>query len=173
MSSPRTRKLTARHTPETEAYGISSFTYRTSQPFDASKLWAFFHDQDNWRSVLRSKGFFWVEADPRVAYEWAQAGGISNLSPAGMWWAAVPRDRWGHPDGERPDQQPSWHPRFGDRAQQLVFIGLGMNEPELRRRLDACLLDEALAEGDSAAWTNRANPFPKLHAESNPARHAT
>ncbi len=156
------RELQGEHTPETEAYGISSFTYRTSHPFDADALWAFFHDEDNWRSVLRSKGFFWVEADPRVAYEWAQAGGISNVSPAGLWWAAVPRERWGQPDGERPDQQPSWHPRFGDRAQQLVFIGMDLDESELRRRLDACLLDPALAQRDSADWAERPNPFPAL-----------
>ena len=93
------RELQGEHTSETEAYGISSFVYRTSQPFDAERLWVFFHNDDNWRGVLRSKGFFWVAADHRVAYEWAQAGGISNVGPIGMWWAAIPREHWGHPEG--------------------------------------------------------------------------
>ncbi|MEM1436101.1 MAG: zinc metallochaperone GTPase ZigA [Pseudomonadota bacterium] len=156
------RELEGEHTPETEEYGISSFTYRTSQPFNAEKLWAFINDDKNWRGVLRSKGFFWVAADHRVAYEWAQAGGVSNVEPAGMWWAAVPRDRWSHPDGQRPDQRPEWHPRFGDRAQQLVFIGQQMDEGEMRRRLDACLLDKKIADSDSRAWAKLRNPFPEL-----------
>ena len=156
------RELDGDHTPETEEYGISSFTYRTSAPFDAEKLWAFFNDDENWRGVLRSKGFFWVAADHRVAYEWTQAGGVSAVNPMGMWWAAMPREDWEHPDGERPDQQPSWHPRYGDRHQALVFIGQQMDEAAVRARLDACLLDDALAAADSRLWAGRPNPFPEI-----------
>ena len=77
------RELQGEHTPETEEYGISSFVYRTNQPFHAEKLWAFFNDGNNFAGVLRSKGFFWVAADHRVAYEWAQAGGVSNGASLG------------------------------------------------------------------------------------------
>ena len=161
------REFQGEHTPETEEYGISSFTYRTSQPFDAEKLWAFLHDDENWRGVLRSKGFFWVAADHRIAYEWAQAGGINEVKSTGMWWAAVPREHWGHPEGQRPDQQPGWHPRFGDRTQQIVFIGQQMSEAALRARLDACLLDERLADADSKAWAALPNPFPELELDSD------
>ena len=156
------RELEGEHTPETEEYGISSFTYRTSQPFDADKLWDFLHDAGNWRGMLRSKGFFWVAAEHSVAYEWAQAGGVSNVNAAGLWWAAVPREHWGQPDGQRPDQKPDWHPRFGDRAQLLVFIGQDLDEIAIRERLDACLLDAELAASDSKAWAALHNPFPEL-----------
>ena len=156
------RELEGEHTPETEEYGISSFTYRTSAPFDAEKLWKFLHDDVNWRGVLRSKGFFWVAADHRVAYEWAQAGGVSSVNPMGMWWAAMPREYWDHLDGEAPDQQPSWHPRYGDRHQALVFIGQQMDELAVRARLDACLLDESIAAADSSLWAGRTNPFPEI-----------
>ncbi len=163
------RELQNEHTPETEEYGISSFAYHTPQPFDAEKLWAYMHDGNNWRGVLRSKGFFWVAADHRIAYEWAQAGGVSNVNPIGMWWAAVPREHWGHPDGQRPDQHPSWHPRFGDRAQKLVFIGQQMDEAKMRADLDACLLDKRLADADSEAWEALQNPFPDLEMTAESA----
>ncbi len=156
------RELAGEHTPETEEYGISSFTYRTAEPFDAEQLWAFFHDDANWKGVLRSKGFFWIAADPRVAFAWAQAGGVSSIDPIGMWWAAVPRDRWQHPEGHRPDQQPDWHARYGDRNQQLVFIGQHLDEKALRAKLDACLLAPHLAAAESTAWANMPNPFPAL-----------
>ncbi|MEO1273593.1 MAG: zinc metallochaperone GTPase ZigA [Myxococcota bacterium] len=163
------RELQGEHTPETEEYGISSFTYRTSHPFDAEKLWAFFHDEDHWEGVLRSKGFFWIAADPRAAYSWAQAGGVCDVHPAGRWWAAVPREHWGHPEGQRPDEQPNWHPRFGDRIQQLVFIGQNMDESVMRAHLDACLLDEHLVAGGEEAWAALSNPFPELLLGEEPS----
>jgi G3E family GTPase len=156
------RELQGEHVPESEAYGISSFTYRTARPFDAEKLWAFLHDGASWKGVLRSKGFFWVAADHRIAYEWAQAGGVSEVKPVGMWWAAVPREHWGQTDGERPDEKANWHLRFGDRAQELVFIGQRMDEGALRARLDACLLDARRAAADSRSWAKLNNPFPDL-----------
>ncbi|MEM7096713.1 MAG: zinc metallochaperone GTPase ZigA [Pseudomonadota bacterium] len=156
------REMQGEHTPETEEYGISSFIYKTPRPFDAEKLWDFFHDDKNWEGVLRSKGFFWIASNHHVAYEWAQAGGVSNIDPAGMWWAAVPRERWNFPDGERPDQRPEWDSRFGDRAQQLVFIGQELDETQTRKQLDACLLDKKLADANSKVWNELPNPFPEL-----------
>ncbi len=161
------RELQGEHTPETEEYGISSFTYHTSKPFDAEKLWDFFHDDDNWLGVLRSKGFFWVAADHQVAYEWAQAGGVSDISPMGMWWAAVPRKHWTHPEGQRPDQRPEWHPRFGDRVQQLVFIGQNMDKDAIVAGLDQCLLADHLVANTSDTWSVFKNPFPKLNAPAS------
>ena len=160
------RELQGEHTPETEEYGISSFTYRTAKPFDAEKLNAFINDPENWKGILRSKGFFWVAADHRIAYEWAQAGGVSSVDATGMWWAAMPRGYWEHPDGQRPDQQPGWDPRYGDRIQMLVFIGQQMDEAAMRARLDACLLDDALANADSDAWAKLSNPFPDLEVDN-------
>jgi G3E family GTPase len=156
------RELNGEHTPETETYGISSFAYATWRPFDAVKLHAFLARPEVWSGVLRAKGFFWVAADHRAAYELARAGGASQVRPVGMWWAAVPLERWNFPPGERPDQKPGWHPRFGDRSQQLVFIGVGLDEAGLRAGLDACLLDEALVDLDSSAWRSLPNPFPPL-----------
>ncbi|MEO1231409.1 MAG: zinc metallochaperone GTPase ZigA [Myxococcota bacterium] len=163
------KELQGEHVPETEAYGISSFTYRTHQPFDAERFEAFLHDGDNWSQVLRSKGVFWVAADHKVAYEWAQAGGVSDVRPLGTWWAAVPKEDWGHAEGERPDEQPNWHPRFGDRSQQLVFIGQGLDETAMRARLDACLLDPELVKADSKTWAELPNPFPELRFEAEPS----
>ncbi len=163
------RELEGHHVPETESYGISSFTFRTAHPFDAERLWEFFNAEDTWKGVLRSKGFFWVAADHRVAYEWAQAGGVSNVNAAGLWWAAVPPEEWPHPEGRRPDEQADWHPRFGDRMQQLVFIGQRMDEAAIRAGLEACLLDDAIAKRDSSVWAELPNPFPPLQLAEEPS----
>lgn len=160
------RELQGEHTPETEEYGISSFSYRTAHPFDAEKLWAYLHDEKTWTGVVRSKGFFWVAANTRAAYSWSQAGGVSAIEAAGMWWAAIPKERWPHDPEERPDLQENWHPRFGDRSQQLVFIGQGVDEERIRKGLDACLLDQKLAAKNSRAWRRLKNPFPELNLDA-------
>ena len=156
------RELQGEHTPETEEYGISSFVYKHKHPFDAEKLWDFFNSENNFDGVLRSKGFFWVAANHSVAYEWAQAGGVSNVAPSGMWVAAMPKEYWADLENPHPDKDPNWDPRFGDRSQQLVFIGQEMNEPAMREALDACLLDKALSKASSTDWAALTNPFPEF-----------
>ena len=159
------RELAGVHTPETEEYGISSYVYRRREPFDATALWLFFHDEDAWAGILRSKGYFWIAPEHRCAYEWSQAGGSVNVKPAGVWWASVPPEHWAHPDGQRPDQSARWDSRFGDRIQELVFIGTDLDPVALQARLDACLLDPRLVEAGSGAWVDLPNPFPPLTIE--------
>ncbi len=156
------RELQGEHTPETEEYGISSFTYKTSMPFDGKKIDTFFEDKSNWNGVLRSKGFFWVAADHRIAYEWAQAGGVNAVRPVGFWWSAMPQDNWQMPEEQRPDNQPDWHENFGDRKQLLVFIGQEMDEKKIRAGLDACLLEETVANSGIDSWPVFENPFPTI-----------
>lgn len=159
------RELQGEHTPETEEYGISSFTYRNSKPFDAEKLFAFVNDHPKWEGILRSKGFFWISADHRCAYEWAQAGGVSNVSAVGMWWAAAKDQLQELPEEERPDNKPGWDPVFGDRMQLLVFIGQNMDEENIRAELDSCLYDDGETEVDMDSWSGLQNPFPELVIE--------
>lgn len=155
------RELQEPHTPETEEYGINSVVYRERRPFDAGRLWGLLNDREFWGPVLRSKGFFWIAPLHEYAYEWSQAGGVSDIRPAGWWWAAVPQENWGHPEELRPDGKPGWDARFGDRVQELVFIGYDLDREELFARLDACLLDPELIERDSSEWRGLPNPFPK------------
>ena len=81
----------------------------------------------------------------------------------------MPRNRWTQPDGQRPDQQPNWDPRYGDRSQQIVIIGQNVDEAAMRAALDACLLDPKLAGADSKAWAALPNPFPSLEPAGTPA----
>ena len=122
-------------------------------------------DEYDISGVLRSKGFFWVEADHRIAYEWAQAGGVSDVKPAGYWWAAMPVESWGHPEDSRPDKSPNWHSTYGDRSQQIVFIGQGMEEEALKDALNSCLMDIDELDSIPEDWFELKNPFPELNLE--------
>ena len=160
------KELQGEHTPETEEYGISSFTYRSSKPFDAEKFYAFVSNKEKWEGILRSKGFFWVSADHKCAYEWAQAGGVSNVSPAGIWYDAVEdKEALQIPEEQRPENRPDWDENYGDRMQLLVFIGQSMDEDAIRAELDACHYVHDVENLDMDSWNGLENPFPVLDSE--------
>lgn len=154
------RELENEHVPETLEYGISSFVYRTAVPFDAKKIYTLLHDPRFWEPILRSKGFFWIAPRADVVYAWAQAGRQRTADPVGVWTA-----KW--PPKERPPEIPAarWSDRYGDRIQELVFIGIGMDEAAMRKRLDQCLLEPMLAASGPRSWALLDDPFPPLNAD--------
>ncbi|WP_029013482.1 zinc metallochaperone GTPase ZigA [Niveispirillum irakense] len=148
------------HKPETEEYGVSSFVYRARRPFHPEKLFQFF--QEEWRGVVRAKGHFWLATRPEWVGELSQAGALVRHEAIGFWWANVPRERW--PDA--PDYQQAikskWHPVYGDRRQELVFIGIDMDEAAIRHRLDDALVGDPEAHDmPLAKWKNLPDPFPR------------
>jgi G3E family GTPase len=147
------------HVPETEAYGIRSFVYRARRPFDPTRFQAFLNAE--WPGVLRAKGHFWLATRPDWVGELSQAGALVRNQALGTWWAAVPKGRWpDHPDW-RAYMDERWDPVYGDRRQEIVFIGNAMDEPALRRRLDACLVTEELTDpADVGRWAGLPDPFP-------------
>jgi G3E family GTPase len=148
--------------PETEEYGISSFVYRARRPFHPQRLIACFSAE--WPGVLRSKGFFWLATRMSSAGSWSLAGTSFELGPAGDWWAATPREDWPEGSDELAEIERDFEGPWGDRRQELVLIGIDMNEAALRAQLDRCLLnDEELAEGPEA-WARYTDPFPSWEA---------
>ncbi|WP_225026234.1 GTP-binding protein [Xinfangfangia pollutisoli] len=146
----------ADHTPETEEYGISSFTYRARAPFHPARLHAVLNGA--LPGVIRAKGHFWLATRPDWVAEFSLAGAVSSVAPLGRWWAGVPRDRWpDHPEALR-EMAAKWQEPWGDRRQEIVFIGHGMDEAAIRAALDAALVG---APGFvPAAWAGLPDPFP-------------
>ena len=79
----------------------------------------------------------------------------------GFWWASVPKERWpDHPEWRRHIAK-AWDTVYGDRRQEIVFIGTDMDEAAFRRWLDACLVGDANAKAmQPAAWRKLKDPFP-------------
>jgi G3E family GTPase len=132
-----------KHVPETEEYGISSFVYRARRPFHPGKFNEFL--ARTWPGLIRAKGHFWLATRPQWVGEMSLAGATCRTEPMGFWWVEVPKDRWpSHPEF-RTLLDRHWHRVWGDRRQELVFIGAGMDEQEMRAALDECLVGDALA----------------------------
>ena len=136
------------HTPETEEYGISSFVYRRKRPFDPDRFWNYI--QNHFPStVIRSKGLFWLASRPKQALIWGQAGGSLRSDNAGVWWASMPfneRIRYAPFLENQKMIESDWDLLFGDRKNEIVFIGQNINKALIAANLDTCLAtDKELA----------------------------
>jgi G3E family GTPase len=143
----------ADHTPETEEYGIASHVYRARRPFIPEAILALL--DGDLPGVIRAKGHFWIATRPDWVAEFSLAGALSGVTPLGTWWAAVPRERWPAHDSARRYITEHWAEPWGDRRQELVFIGAGIDWPRLKALLDACVLPEGV-DG-----TGLPDPFPR------------
>ena len=150
------------HVPETEEYGIRHFTWRDRRPFHPEKLMAFFNSE--WSGVVRAKGHFWIATRPEWVGELSQAGPLVRHQAMGLWWAAVPKAHWPSDPNWKDLIQTRWDPVFGDRRQELVFIGLDFDEAALKERLTACLIDTD--QMDVKAWSALPDPFPVWRSEA-------
>jgi G3E family GTPase len=154
------------HTPETEEYGITSFVYRARRPFVPEKFQRFLGEA--WPGVIRAKGHFWLATRPEWVGELSQAGALVRTEALGFWWDNIPAQNWPNDPYFRQSLKKKWDHIYGDRRQEIVFIGTGMNEEALRARLDA-----ALVEGPEgmhfATWSKLADPFPRWKRASEAA----
>ncbi|MCA0873076.1 GTP-binding protein [Seohaeicola saemankumensis] len=147
----------ADHLPETEEYGITSHVYRARQPFDPERILAVLNGE--MPGVIRAKGHFWIATRPDWVAEFSLAGALSSVKPLGTWWASVPPERWPNHDDARAYMEAHWAEPWGDRRQELVFIGSGIDWPDLSARLDSCLLSGEQAPGPEAL-PDLPDPFP-------------
>lgn len=147
------------HTPESETYGFWSFVYKSRRPFHPLRLYALLNGR--WDGVIRSKGFFWLASRMNLAGSVSQAGGMLRHEAAGAWWAAIKREEWPQDPEWRASVRNSFKSPYGDRRQEIVFIGTkGMDKKELTRRLDACLLTDAEMALGPVVWARFEDPFP-------------
>ena len=154
-------ELRGEHAPETEEYGIGSFVYQARRPFHPQRLYDFL--VAGWRhgNLVRSKGYFWLASRFDQAGSWSQAGGIMNHGFAGLFWSAVAKDQWPDHMEQRASIESKCEPPYGDRRQEIVFIGQGLDEGQARRALDACLLNERELVAGPDSWKQLPDPFPQ------------
>lgn len=146
----------AEHTPETEEYGISSFVYRARRPFDPSRIHGVLNG--DLRGVIRAKGHFWIATRPDWVAEFSLAGAISTVTPLGRWWAGVPRQHWPTVTDSLEAVTALWEEPWGDRRQELVFIGADMDKEAIAAALEQALVDEPGFR--PAQWSDLPDPFP-------------
>jgi G3E family GTPase len=137
------KEMRGEHVPETEEYGIASFVYRTRRPFHPARFWDWIHTE--WPGVIRAKGWFWLASRPEWAGIWSLAGSTRDHSPGGFW----------------PEGVDSLGKVRRDARQEIVLIGIRMEQAELKACFDACLLNDDEMALDEAEWRQLEDPFPR------------
>lgn len=135
-----------------------SFVYRARRPFHPARFHRFLFEE--WDGVLRSKGFFWLATRPDLAGYWSHTGSACAAQAFSPWWAAAPASVWPIDKAGLARIESAWDERLGDRRQELVFIGRGMDEGGLRHGLDRCLLSKAELSLGASGWAGFHDPFP-------------
>ena len=155
-------ELNKEHIPETEEYGISSFVFRDKRPFHPQRFWDYLN-QDWHTNIIRSKGLFWIASRKNDALNWSQAGGSLKADKAGVWWSSMPygdRIKYeGFVDNQK-DIESKWDKRFGDRQNELVIIGQGMEKETIIKEMEACLCTEKEIR-DMEVGMRFKDPFPE------------
>ena len=154
------KEMRGEHIPETEEYGIASFSYEARRPFHPEKFLNFLHSTQKFGKLIRSKGFFWLATRPEFAGQWSQAGGIAHYGFAGMFWKAVPEKDWPQDEEYLSSIKEQWVEPFGDMRQELVFIGQHLDKEKMINSLDQCLLTEDEVLKGREYWESLNDPFP-------------
>ncbi|WP_445619735.1 GTP-binding protein [Kushneria sp. Sum13] len=148
------------HVPETEEYGIRSFVFRARSPFDPQRLDDFIKDVGCWTGVVRAKGLFWLATRPEHVGMISQAGAFIRTERYGYWWAGMPKSRWPDDPQWHDDMDRYWDAQYGDRRNELVFIGQHMDEHAIRSALENCLIDLPHEVPIKEATAGLRDPFP-------------
>ena len=122
-----------------DEYGISSFVYDERRPFDRRKFFDFM-EKNYPRGLIRAKGYMWFNDDDSEVVLFEQAGRNATVTGYAIWIAAMP-DSVDKKElmANYNDEYFAWDEKYGDRMNQIVFIGKDYDEAEVRRQLDDCL----------------------------------
>lgn len=153
------KEIRGEHTPETEEYGITNFVYRARRPFHPERFAQLVEKE--WDGVVRSKGFFWLASRPAMAGSWSQAGAVARHGFGGYWWVTTPKKQWPEDPEAIAFIRKNWDPEVGDARQEIVMIGMNMDQKALTTAFNDCLLtDQEMAAGPNT-WRRFNDPFPE------------
>ena len=159
------KELNGIHTPETAEYGIASFVYRARRPFHPQRLETL--TDQSFPNVLRAKGFLWLASRHDDLILFSIAGTTMTFEPQAQWLAVGPQDEE-QDEGTREYIGKVWEPEYGDRRQEIVFIGIEMDREAMEAQLNAALLTDEEMAGGPGAWKNLPDPFVEMFRDQQP-----
>ena len=128
----------------TDEYGITSFVYEEKRPFNREKFLNFVNENYP-KSLIRAKGYIWFSDADQDVQLFEQAGRNSSVMEVSYWVDALVDEQKNEILANNPDMKESWDEEFGDRENQIVFIGKGYDQAEIKAALEKCLDEKAIA----------------------------
>ncbi|MCR5665212.1 MAG: GTP-binding protein [Eubacterium sp.] len=120
-----------------DEYGISSFVFEENAPFDREKFNQLLEEYP--QELIRSKGYIWFADDWKHVQLFEQAGRNASITELSEWISAWPKKELEAVIHDFPDITDDWDETYGDRCNQLVFIGKGYEKADIVKRLYECI----------------------------------
>ncbi len=135
------------------AADIETLVLRDPRPFHPERLHEVCRSELS-TGVYRTKGFLWLASRPGHSLLWEQSGSQITLEIRGFWRSEIALNREGKLFADEAEQMraelKNEHPIFGDRHNELTFIGLKTAIESFSSALeDALCTDEEIT-----AWQN-------------------
>lgn len=125
---------------EAEEYNIGTYVYCARPAMDLNKF--DYVIARHWpKNIIRAKGLCYFSTDIDKCYLYEQAGVQKTLREAGLWYAAMPKDRLAELLLQDAALQRDWDPAYGDRMQKIVFIGQNLDKALIKELMDSCLVE--------------------------------
>ena len=128
----------------TDEYGITSFVYEEKRPFNRERFLNFVNENYP-KSLIRAKGYIWFSDADQDVQLFEQAGRNSSVMEVSYWVDALVDEQKKEILANNPDMKENWDEEFGDRENQIVFIGKGYDQAEIKSALEKCLDEKAIA----------------------------
>ncbi len=157
--------LRGEEVPETEEYGISSFVFRARRPFHPERFEKAMGQLIE-GGLVRSKGYIWLASRHHEVCVWSQAGLSIGIEYGGDWYASAPEEQWPTDAEERKEIFKNWEKPWGDRRQELVLIGMRLDQARATKLLDKALLTDEEMELGVVKWKRLPDSFPAFQIET-------
>ncbi len=165
-SSGWMKVLRGEESSEKEEYGINSFVYRARKPFHPERFAKFLEKAP--AGVLRAKGYFWLATRPAAVGLYQLAGSSSSFSAIGHWWCTMGERFWPQDETERQKILDIWDEKYGDRRQEIVFIGTDLDQAAITSTLNLALLTKKELKLGVEKWQNFYDPLPEFDLKDAP-----
>jgi G3E family GTPase len=120
-----------------DEYGISSFVFEERKPFNRNAFNKLVEEYP--QELIRSKGYLWFSDDWEHVQLFEQAGRNASITELSAWVSAWPKEELDMVVRDYPDIMDDWDENYGDRCNQLVFIGKGFEKADIVKRLYECI----------------------------------
>jgi G3E family GTPase len=123
-----------------DEYGISSFVFEEKRPFNRKGFNKLIDEYPE--ALIRTKGYIWFSDDWKHVQLFEQAGRNASITELSEWVSAWTEDELDKLVNDYPDIKDDWDETYGDRCNQVVFIGKGYEKSEIVKLLYDCIEKE-------------------------------
>ena len=141
QSSIVQQQLHKRQETVDDEHGITSFLFEEKRPFVYEKFMHFLENEYP-ENIIRAKGYVWFIDDDIHVQLFEQAGRNASVTVTSNWLSALDEENQEIEMQECETNMEDWDEIYGDRINQIVFIGKKIDCSEITTKLEECISDE-------------------------------